>query len=159
MSTRLSRLVPGRGFLLWSVVTGVLLPASLVAQEGVALYRAKWETAGVDDYEYRYEKVCECRIERPAEFFVTVRQGRVVGVRHWREDLQESTLIDSADLRWYRTIDDLFTLIEAAQSREILVRAAYDTELGYPTRVFVDYEPARVGEELDIRITAFRSGS
>lgn len=145
------------GLFVW--LAGAFVPQLLLAQGTVAEHRFKWQAAAISDYEYRYEKVCECHRERPAEFFVTVREGAVIAVRHWREDIRQSTDIDSADFGWYRTVEDFFALIEAARDNGILVRASYHPQLGYPTRVFVDYDPIGVGEELDIRIINLETAS
>ena len=44
--------------------------------------RGRWQAAALAGYEYGYHKFCECQRESPPETTVTVRDRKVVGVRH-----------------------------------------------------------------------------
>ena len=127
------------------------LPAAADAELDGA--RERWRTAAAAQYEYGYHKFCECHRESPPETIVTVRGGRVVGVRH--RPVGSTNEVPAADknLEYYWTVDGLFDLIASAEERGVEVRAAYDRELGFPREVYIDYDPDFIGDELDLRLT------
>jgi hypothetical protein len=116
--------------------------------------RARWQAAALAGYEYGYHKFCECHRESPPETTVTVRDGKVVGVRH--RPAGTTTDVPAADknLDYYWTVDGLFDLIASAQARGVQVRASYDAALGFPREVYIDYDADFIGDELDVRLTA-----
>jgi hypothetical protein len=61
---------------------------------------------------------------------------------------------DPARFKFYWTIDGLFDLVAAAFDRGATVRVSYDPALGFPTAIFVDYDPQFIGDEVDLRLTA-----
>src|SRR5690606_24201085 len=75
------------------------------AQEADALreHRLLWSAAAVDDYEYGYNKFCECHREAPPETLVTVREGEVVGVRHRHPETDTVIEAEQRNLEWYWT--------------------------------------------------------
>ena len=133
----------------------LLLPMSLVAQDVVDA-RARWQAAQIDDYEYSYQRVCDCHPDQLADTIVTVTDGEVVAVRYAREDYAEDVPVAEDRLSWFRTIEDLFALVDNALASGAAVRATFDPERGYPTSVYVDYVTDLVGDEVDLTITAFR---
>ena len=139
------------------VVAGVfvLLPALAQAQD-TAGARARWQAAAIDDYEYSYQRVCDCHPDQLADTIVTVIDGEVAAVRYARDDYAEDIPVAEDRLEWFRTIEDLFTLVENAAAGDADVRATYHPERGYPTKVYVDYVRDLIGDEVDLTITAFR---
>ncbi len=127
------------------------LPAAADAELDGA--RARWRSAAAMQYEYGYHKFCECHRESPPETIVTVRGGRVVGVRHRPAGSTNEVAAADKNLEYYWTVDGLFDLIASAQQRGAEVRAAYDLELGFPREVYIDYDPDFIGDELDLRLT------
>jgi hypothetical protein len=119
--------------------------------------RMRWAAAALRGYEYGYHKFCECHRDSPPETTVTVRDGKVVGVRH--RPVGSATEVPAADknLDYYWTVDGLFALIASAQQRGVQVRAQYDSALGYPREVFIDYDSDFIGDELDVRLTGVRN--
>jgi len=132
-----------------------LLPLCTVAQD-TADARARWQAAAIDDYEYTYQRVCDCHPDQLADTIITVTHGEVAAVRYAREDYAEDIPVAEDRLSWFRTIEDLFALIDSAVASNADVRATFDTQRGYPTRVYVDYSRDLVGDEVDLTITAFR---
>ncbi|HVJ29129.1 MAG TPA: DUF6174 domain-containing protein, partial [Gammaproteobacteria bacterium] len=57
------------------------------------------------------------------------------------------------NLQYYWTVDALFDLIASALERGVQVRAAYDSELGFPREIYIDYDTNLIGDELDLRMT------
>jgi hypothetical protein len=115
--------------------------------------RARWEAAGVSNYEYAYNKFCECHGDEPPETVVTVSNGAIVRVHHKHADSGREVPAREGSLGYYWTVEDLFSLLEKAASGDATVRARYDATLGYPLQVYVDYQPALVGDEVDVRLT------
>jgi len=119
----------------------------------LAAARAAWKAAAFGDYEYGYQKYCECHRDAPPETIVTVRGGTVVGVRH-KMTGAATDVPAPRNLEYYWTIDGLFDLVDSALGRgAATVRASYDPQRGYPTQIYVDYDADFIGDELDVRIT------
>src|SRR6187431_261321 len=123
------------------------LPA--LADANLDAARARWKSAAIANYEYGYNKYCDCHRESPPETVVTVRGGTVTSVRH--RPVGTTVEVPAADknLQYYWTVDGLFELVAAAQARGVQVRAAYDAELGFPREIYIDYDAKLIGDELD----------
>jgi len=131
----------------------VVLTASAAEPEELAKHRSLWQAAGVDAYEYAYNKYCDCHRETPPETFVTVRGGEVVGVRHRPFGFEHYVEAEPRNFEWYWTVDGLFDLVGTALQSDAEVRVDYDPALGHPTRIYVDYDADLIGDELDLRLT------
>jgi hypothetical protein len=131
----------------------VALPAVAHADAALDAARAKWRAAKLSGYEYGYHKFCECHRDSPPETVVTVRDGKVVNVRH--RPVGGTTEVPAAEknFEYYWTMDGLFELIAAAQERRVEVRAEYDATLGVPTSIYIDYDKNLIGDELDLKLT------
>jgi len=143
-----------RRWLFGGLVVVVLLPAHGTAQE-FARSRARWNASAIADYEYRYQRVCECHPDEPADTIVTVREGQITAVRYSRSDYASDVPVAPDRLSWFRTVDDLFTLIESARGRKALVRATFDENYGFPRTVYIDYIADLVGDEVQLTVTGF----
>jgi hypothetical protein len=121
--------------------------------DALASSRDRWRAARLTDYEYGYQKYCECHPESPPETVVTVRGSEVVAVRHRPQNSAVETPAEERNLEFYWTVDGLFVLLESAYGRGAPVRAQYDEALGYPTHIYIDYDRNFIGDELDLRIT------
>lgn len=113
--------------------------------------RGQWQAARLARYEYGYHKFCECHRESPPETIVTVEGGKVVRVRHRPAGTEVE--VPGRSFEYYWTVDGLFDLIASALERKVEVRAVYDSTLGYPTEVYIDYDADFIGDELDVRLT------
>ena len=92
----------------------------------------------------------------PSVTIVTVHEGNIIGVRYDRENYLNEIPVSPEKYDWFRTVDDLFLLIARALEREATVRVSYEQELGYPIRVYIDYEQDMVGEELELHVLELR---
>ena len=139
-----------RGALLavWLVSVG----AAAQTDSALEAHRKLWNDAGLNDYEFRYRKICECHRDMPADTIIRVSQGAIVAVRYHRDDYLADVHVPPERYEWFRTVDDLFSLVDRAQRRQAVVRVDYDADLGYPTRLFIDYDLDLVGEEVQLRI-------
>jgi hypothetical protein len=118
---------------------------------------ALWNSAAILSYEYRYEKVCDCHPDIPAETIVTVESGEVVGVRYARDDYLVEMPVVAKEYRWFRTIDDLFSLVATATESATTLRVTFNPALGYPEYVYIDYDHAMIGDEIEFEVTVFES--
>lgn len=135
-------------------ITALHFALPVLADANLDAARARWKAAAIASYEYGYNKYCDCHRESPPETVVTVRGGAVTGVRH--RPVGTTVEVPAADknLQYYWTVDGLFELIAAAQARGVQVRAAYDSELGFPREIYIDYDTNLIGDELDLRMTS-----
>jgi hypothetical protein len=115
--------------------------------------RARWRSAAFSSYEYGYHKYCECHRDSPPETIVTIRDGKVVGVRHRPSGTATEVPAAEKNFDYYWTVDGLFDLIASAQTRGAQVRAQYDAALGFPREIYIDYDAELIGDELDLRLT------
>jgi Family of unknown function (DUF6174) len=139
---------------LFAALTVGCLSVDAGAQD-LAASRAAWDAAGIADYEYSYQRVCECHPNQLADTIVTVRSGRVATVRYARDDYVQEVAVAAEKVGWYRTIDDLFSLVATAQAGASVVRVTFDAQLGYPTTIYIDYLTDLVGDEVDLKVTRF----
>jgi hypothetical protein len=116
--------------------------------------RARWQSAALSGYEYGYHKYCECHRDSPPETIVTVRDGKVVAVRHRPAGSDAEVPAADKNLEYYWTVEGLFDLAASALDRGVLVRAQYDAAQGFPRELYIDYDTDFIGDELDLRLTA-----
>lgn len=125
--------------------------------ERLAQARNAWQRAALEDYVYGYNKFCECHAETPPETLVSVDAGVVTDVRHRMVKTGDVVPADAENFALYWTIDDLFALLDRAASGTATVQADFDARLGVPQRIFIDYLPDLIGDEVDVRITSFNA--
>jgi hypothetical protein len=133
----------------------VALFAQLAGAQELDANRAIWQAAGITTYEYSYQRVCECHPDIPADTIIAVRDGEIAGVRYAREDYVADVELPADRWQWFRTIDDLFTLVESAQAQSAVVRVSFDERYGYPSTIYIDYVADLVGDEVDLKVTSF----
>jgi len=114
--------------------------------------RATWEEAGIDSYTYQLTRSCFC----PGPFgpiTVTVVDGKVESVTHGRkqtpvgeDELGERPL----------TVDELFGYVDEATGKADDVAVDYDPDLGYPTRISVDWYRNAIDDEMSFTAGGLR---
>lgn len=140
----------------WGAALAVALfsIASLADEAGLeqlAAARERWQSAQSGDYVLAYRKYCDCNRDQPPETVVTVADGRIVSVAHRHEDTGTEVPAREGSLDLYWTVDALFDKLAAALAGAAVVRVVYEPEQGNPTSLFIDYAPALVGDETDLR--------
>jgi len=112
----------------------------------LADHRARWSAAGIQDYQFEVLQQCECApaMVRPA--IVEVRRGAVTRVTYRTGE------VAAPDARaLFPTVDDLFDRIdEAIESEAATMTVSYDTVLGYPTQISIDYDLQVIDDEISI---------
>jgi len=141
----------------WLVAAAISCYAacSFADVEGLAEARTRWSLAAISQYEYGYNKYCDCHPETPPETFVSVDLNSVVDVRHKLVDSPRIVPADPGNFYLYWTIEDLFSLVEAAADRDAIVRVQFHPSLGYPTSIYIDYNVELIGDEVDVKVTSF----
>ena len=134
-----------------------LCGSAAVADEALEQNKSRWLAAGIDHYTYAYQKFCDCHRDEPPQTFVEVQADEVIEVFHLHDDSDRRVPAREGSLALYWTITDLFQLVETAEARGVSYRVSYDAATGRPTQVYIDYDPAAVGEEIDVRLTAFQA--
>jgi hypothetical protein len=117
----------------------------------LAAARERWQATASRDYVFSYHKYCDCNRDQPPETVVTVAAGRIVRVLHRHEDTATEVPVRERSLDLYWTIDALFDKLAAALGGDAVVRVAYEPARGYPETLFIDYDPALIGDETDLR--------
>jgi hypothetical protein len=112
--------------------------------EALADARARWDSVGVSEYQLQVGKICFCAPEVTAPVVVTVRGDEVVDVRY-AEGRPEGAPDVPEDAP---TVETLFDAVERAIDEADELQVEYDPELGYPTRIGIDFDTDVVDEEL-----------
>lgn len=104
--------------------------------------QSRWERSGITRYQYTAAWQCFCMPNYIADVTVDVQDDDVLSI----------TFVDITgdvpDPERYGTIDAFFARIQDAIDRDAAaITAEYDAMLGYPTRVFIDYEEMIADEE------------
>jgi hypothetical protein len=111
--------------------------------------RSRWEKQGLDDYTFRYRRLCFCPSESTRLVIVTVRQDTVAEVVY--ADTRQP--VPANMFREYRTIDGLFGVIQDAVNRGAdKINVTYDPARGYPTNAAFDYEKDATDDEITFTV-------
>jgi len=138
------------------LILGFAAASGLADETGLARLesaRQLWQTAGIDDYRYRYQKYCDCYRGEPPVTVVTVRRGTIERVFHLHDDSNREVPARDGSLDLYWTVPDLFDKLQAAYDLGATVDVDYDSGLGYPARLYIDYDATLIGDETDLRLS------
>ncbi len=106
-----------------------------------------WREAGYNAYEFSQWRDCFC-----------ILGGQEVSLGVLGDSIIAGTLVDQGraltqdERLWYRTVDQLFAFIEqvrAASPASLVIE--YDSLLGYPRRISVDYSTQLADDEITYR--------
>jgi Family of unknown function (DUF6174) len=117
--------------------------------------RSLWQAAQSGDYRFGYQKYCECNRDVPPTTVITVTDGRIESVYHLHTDSDREVPARDGSLDLYWTVDDLFDKLAGAYGRDAVVRVEYEPRFGYPTSLYIDYDPGYLGDETDLKLTQF----
>lgn len=103
-----------------------------------------------NNYSFHWRQSCECTQETAAEMLITVTNGAISDAIYVETEQQVPTSVRSRLL----TIDGVFDKIQDAIDEDAhMITVVYDTELGYPKSVAVDYSEQIADEELSLIIS------
>ncbi len=116
--------------------------------------RELWQARNIYSYQFDFSWICFCG----SPFIDNVR---VFVKNNSLDSLYNITLdrpVDRAYYSNYKTIDELFTFIDSSKALEpAWFRETYDSQWGYPNKVFFDYQSGIADEELGFEILSFTS--
>ena len=112
---------------------------------------SRWDRSRITSYMYRANWQCFCVQEYVADVDVQVANGQVAGTAFVDSALGS----DVPDPQRFGTVENLFFHIEDAIAREAArIDVEFDPELGYPARVFIDYDERVADEEQGFTVTS-----
>ncbi|MGH9258368.1 MAG: DUF6174 domain-containing protein [Acidimicrobiales bacterium] len=138
-----------------------LLPVMWVAcespteqrEEALAPARARWQAAGLTDYDFDLRRLCYCLDEAVRPVTVSVRAGAFASIVY----ADDGTAADTALFHDFLTMDGVFHYVERAVSRRPAVfTATYDSRLGYPEQVQLDGDRQIADDEVSLEVPALR---
>ena len=95
--------------------------------------RLLWTTAGITDYDYRFQRFCFCAPGFATPGIVSVRDGIIVSVA----EVGDGEPLDPVD---YLTLDELFDEIQSAIDLPAdTIDVTYDGQLGFPSSIGIDF--------------------
>ena len=119
-------------------------------QQELDAQRQQWQTSNVDDYTFRFERICFC----PREW---TNLGTVSVVGGQLESVQDRVSGDLLDPAFYLSVDQLFDEVQAAiDSDAYEIAVQYDNIFGYPTSIDVDFVELAIDEEVSFRVSDLR---
>jgi hypothetical protein len=138
-----ARIFAGIGLVsLFAACTGLFDPTGSELEENME----KWAESGIEDYRFRFKRLCFCVFVDLVE--IEVVDGEIVSVVV--VETGEPPHTDIMDT--FLTIDGIFAEIRDAIDRDAFSPSVtYHETLGYPTEVDIDYEENTVDEEMSYR--------
>ncbi|MDA1129823.1 MAG: DUF6174 domain-containing protein, partial [Chloroflexi bacterium] len=134
-----------------TVIIPTQTPGTLVdkspLQIELDLNRQLWDSKAIERYHFEHRWICFCVADFRALVNITVRDGAIVDVKFVENQENESTVGDPSAAEYY-TVVGLFDIIQDAIDKKAFgVTVEYDSEFGYPTDVFIDYDSRMADEE------------
>jgi len=122
--------------------------------EALAAAQARWQAAGIADYEFDLQRLCYCLDDLVRPVTVSVSGGAFATLRY----TDDATAADTVLFRDFLTMERVFDYLERAVSeRPAVFTASYDARLGYPARVELDGDRQVADDELWLEIAALRT--
>lgn len=121
------------------------LPTDLaMVERDLNQMQTQWQEQGLSDYRFQFNWQCFCPEDYREPVWVTVKDGEVESV----ETVDPDSEVILPDISEYRTINELFDLIrDGVDQHAYEIRVEYDSALGYPTSVYIDYQSNIADEE------------
>ena len=119
-------------------------------QTDLSQARQHWDSHGIQNYFLRQRNLCFCGPEVNRLTEIEVRDGIAVG---WR-DVESGDSVDPDFRASFRSVTRLFDLIQDAIDRDaVSIIVEYQTDLGYPFEISIDYDAAVADEEVRYETT------
>jgi len=138
--------------LLLGLATSCESPTAPGDRSLLAEARATWQAHNRDSYSFELNRNCFC-VLGGRRMTVSVRAGVVVGADY----LDASGPVEPTLLSYIPTVPDLFDLIQDALDRNAAsFLAEYDRDLGYPTRIEIDYSATTADDEVAFSLRSLK---
>tara|TARA_Y100001935_G_scaffold196819_1_gene164929 strand:- start:35457 stop:35963 length:507 start_codon:yes stop_codon:yes gene_type:complete len=123
--------------------------------------RDLWEKVSADyseGYQVRYQRLCFCYFTE--EVWMQADSDSVLYILNpdggglmYLEHGEEQTYVLDEIPDTFKTVDQLFEIIEDATSRAEMLEVSYDQEKGYPNTINIDYSSDIADEEVSFRLS------
>lgn len=159
-----SRMLTRRYRLLAPLLVGVLLAGTgcslLDADESIDPVQEeldrnvdRWRAQEVDSYIYNYTRSCQCASWESGAFRVYVRDGLIASV----DPADDLIITDPQQAARFFSVFRLFQLVqEAIDADAHLIDVEYESTMGYPTRIRIEYQPGDEAAPEAIDVTSLR---
>ena len=113
-------------------------------------HRKLWQAQNITSYDYTFNKMCFCPPPANTPAIISVRNNAITSV----SNPETSQPIDNPEIDFYKSIDQLFEVLEEAVQRKAdRITVKYDAKLGYPTSIFIDYIKLAADDEVAFSAT------
>ena len=114
------------------------------APENVNQLRQEWQGLGYSNYKFTFKRICFCG-QDVLSGTVTVNNGQVVAVTDALG--AGGAPIDNPDLSQYKSIEELFDIINDAMGQVDVLMVGFDPTLHFPNQIQVDPNALMVDDE------------
>lgn len=112
-----------------------------------------WDQQKISNYRYTLTRSCFCTAEARGPVVVEVRNGVTTSVT----SVATGQPVDPQLFKQYDTVPNLFNVVKDAIARKASsLTVEYDSQLGYPTQINIDYNSQIADEELYLTIENFQ---
>jgi hypothetical protein len=139
-----------------TIIVGILATACFFAdsaeRKSILKNQTLWESAGIENYEFVYRRICFCPPEISTPVSIEVRDGEVWSVAYRDSEVH----LDPPDTTAFPTIPNLFvTLLNADEVGAHKMTFAFDPEFGFLLTADIDYKANTIDEKQAFRVTEF----
>lgn len=122
-------------------------------QEELNLNRAQWDAAAIHDYSMSFQRLCLfCPVEFLIPVRVIVRGDTIFEVT----DLDTGAPVAEPAEGVFLTIDEVFDVIQLAIDQNAAeIDVCYNSTLGYPTDVSIDFSRSLFNDDTQFQIREF----
>jgi hypothetical protein len=129
-------------------------------QQELTAARDRWRAAGITTYNYRFSRQCLCDERTAGPFRARVEDGAVRAAIYQgtaANGIPDGTRVAKEFLASVSTVANVFDVIAGAiAKRACTIEVRYDADLGYPTKVDIDFDPDVADEELHFVLSDLR---
>lgn len=120
-----------------------------------------WQEQNVENYSFEFSKLCYCGgLFNPATIVVKADTIHAVLDPETGEPLcdpQTGELVLPNYPNSFKTIDELFDVIENAREKADELNVEYNQEFGYPQFITIDYMKEAIDDEVSYKVDNFRA--
>lgn len=112
-----------------------------------------WNKQNISNYRYKLTRSCFCTTEARGPVVVEVRNGITTSVT----SVATGQPVDPQLFKQYDTVPNLFNVVKNAIARKASsLTVQYNSKLGYPSQINIDYNSQIADEELYLTIENFQ---
>jgi hypothetical protein len=141
-----------RGFVA-SNLESIQPPTLAEVQSQLDANRELWESRGLTSYEIEYRRICFCPENITSPVVVVVSDG-VIDSWNYAET---GELVGEAVRDFFPDVSGMFDIVQDAIDQQASqVTVTYDSRLGYPVHLRIDYNTMMADEELEFAVISLK---